>query len=106
MIFTRHEIVELIRAQPRELHGVLTALVWFASRGDPNLVSGRRFGLLQVNADRFAGDQRELLDPATNIKVGAELIREHGLVEFCGRELAPELPRIIGLAKFLDGDVH
>jgi hypothetical protein len=104
MIYSRHEIVELIQAQPRELHGVLTALVWFASRGDPNLVSGRRYGLLQVDSAKFEGKANELLNPETNIKVGAKLIQEHGLIEFCGWELGRELHRIIGLARYLDGE--
>lgn len=106
MLYTRGELVQLCRDIAPELDSLLIALIWFASRCDPNLVSTERYGLLQVDinqarASGFSGQPNELLDPKVNIQVAANLIRSRGLIEFCGRALASQLPSILKLESFL-----
>ena len=109
MLYSRHDFVELVRTQPKELQSTLIAIIWYASKGNPNEQNGNRYGLLQIdlNQAKLRGYDRQptwLLDPALNIQFGAQLLSDIGLLEFCGRELAPQLPNIMALAQFLDSE--
>lgn len=102
MLYTRGEIVDLVRDIAPELDSLLVAIIWFASRCNSNLIDSDRYGLLQVDVKQartagFHGDANELLDPATNIRIAAGLIHTRGLIEFCGRALASQLPAILRL---------
>lgn len=51
------------------------------SRGDPNAYSAGNIGLFQINAihrGRVGGEERELYDPTTNVRVAWEIYREQG----------------------------
>jgi hypothetical protein len=50
---------------------------------------------------KFSGNPADLLLPPININTAAILLRNATLVEFCGREFAPQIPSILGLANFL-----
>lgn len=109
MLYSRSEIVELVRAQPKELQATLISLIWFASKGNPSEQNGDRYGLLQLDTNQLKfhnlpSDPAALLDPDRNIKLGAQLLERIGLVEFAGRNLAPQLPAIISLAAWLDSE--
>src|SRR5215475_4455817 len=107
MLYSRHDIVELVQAQPKHLQSTLLALIWFASKGSPLEANGNRYGLLQLDLNqlKFHGYQatpHDLLNPATNIELGAKLLDRIGLLELAGRNLAPQLPAIIALANYLE----
>lgn len=111
MIYQRSEIVALVRQQPVELQSTLISIIWFASHSDPNLIEGNRYGLLQIDSEQvkkigFQGEAIQLLDPELNIKLGAQLLAQVGLVEFCGRALGMEIPRIAQLANYLDSNTE
>lgn len=106
MLHTRGEIVDLVHAEAPELQTLLISIMWFASRGDSNLISNNRYGLLQVDltqarAAGFTDQPNALLEPEINIRLGAQLLIKHGLVVFCGRELARDIPLILQLEKIL-----
>lgn len=102
MLYTRGELVQLCRDIAPELSELLVALIWFASRCDCNLVDQDRYGLLQVDINQaraigFSGQPNELLDPKVNIRIASQLIHSLGLIQFCGRALASQLPAILRL---------
>lgn len=106
MLYSRHDIVDLVRQEAPELQSLLISIIWHASQGDPNIVNNERFGLLQIwltHAKQigFSGHENQLLDPSTNIKIGAQLISKLGILEFLGRELAPQFHSIMALERFL-----
>lgn len=110
MLYSRHEIVELVHEVCPEMQELIISLMWHASKADPNLVSvngtNERYGLLQIDltqarAHGFIAQPSELLDPPTNIRIGSELLSRLGLLVFAGRELAPQIPSIMSLEKFL-----
>jgi hypothetical protein len=107
VLYSRHEIVELVQAEAPELRSLLIAIMYFASRGNPNEVTGNRYGLLQIDLSQareagFTGLPNELLAPETNVQLGAQLLIKHGLVCFCGRALAPQIPAILQLQAYLE----
>lgn len=109
MLYSRADIVELVQAESEELHSILIAIMWFASRGDTNLIDNDRYGLCQVELNQartigFTNHPNELLEPHINIRIAAQLIHKYGLLVFLGRNLAAQLPRILQLATYLDGN--
>ena len=106
MLYTRRELVDLVRELAPDQAELLIALAWFASSANPNLVSADRYGLLQVDYTQarqagFTGDASTLLDPRTNITVGVQFLTSLGLLQYCGRELASQIPAILKLESFL-----
>lgn len=106
MLYSRSDIVELVRQEASELQALLISIIWHASQGDPNIVSNERYGLLQIWLTHarqigFNDHENALLDPSTNIKLGAQLISKLGILEFLGRELAPQFHAIMALERFL-----
>ena len=128
MLYTRGEIKELVDlVAPAEMRPLLLALVWILSRGDPNLITGAygtRLGLTQIDTRYIPGAEfgglvgfvpgqeltAEYLDPATNLRLSAQLLARMSLIEFCGREFAHHVPAIMALANHLttlrDGPTH
>ena len=109
MLYNRAELVALIRQQPDELQPLLTALAWFASRGNPNSIENGRIGLCSVPLELAIANgvqitESELLEPRNNIPIAAHLIQRCGLLEFLGRELAPQFHSIMQLATWLDSE--
>jgi hypothetical protein len=111
MLYSRSEIVELVHQESEELHALLIALMWSASHADPNLITDTgsdhiRYGLTQIDIKQaraigFAGEASSLLDPPTNIRIASQLLAKVGLIQFCGRELAPQLHAIMRLEEYL-----
>lgn len=106
MIYTRRELVDLVRELAPNDAELLIALAWFASSANPNLVSSDRYGLLQVDLNQarqagFTGDANSLLDPRTNVTVAVQLLTSLGLLQYCGRALACQIPAILKLESFL-----
>lgn len=102
MLYSRAELVDLVRDIAPEIAELLIALCWFASHCDVNLISGERYGLLQVDLNQarsigFQGEPNQLLDPRTNIQLAAKLIHTRGLIQYCGRTLGMQLPAIVRL---------
>lgn len=111
MLYTRREIVELVHAIAPDLQSLLIALMWFASHANANLVTLERYGLLQVDLTQarqagFTGNPNELLQPETNIRIGAQLLNSLGLIQYCGRALANQIPAIVQLANFLESQAN
>lgn len=107
MIYTRGEIVELVRKEPEELQPILIALIWSASHCDPNLITDdTRFGLTQLHVRHanqlgFSAHPNQLLDVPLNIRMASEILQEVGLIEFLGREMANQFHAIVALAREL-----
>jgi hypothetical protein len=106
VLYTRGEIVELVQQEAQELHALLIAIMYFASRGDPNTINGNRYGLLQIDLTQarnagFRGPPNELLEPETNVKLGAQMIIRFGLVQFLGRDLGAQIPQIVQMERYL-----
>lgn len=107
MLYSRSEIVQIIRKQPIDLQNLLISMIWFFSRAQSSLITNNRYGLLQIDLNQaktagFEGHANELLNPQLNISLGSKLIQSLGLVQFAGRELSHQLPQVIQLAEFLD----
>lgn len=106
MLYTRGEIVQLCRDIAPDLAELLVALMWFASHAQTTLISGERYGLLQVDLVQarqagFTGHPTELLKPDVNIQWGAQLLHSLGLIQFCGRTFASQIPAIMQLTDYL-----
>lgn len=108
MVYSREDIIELIEAEPSQLHGLLFALSYYASHGDPNLVDSNtnRYGLCQIDLAQarmvgFHDHPIQLLEPAINIRLAAQLLIRYGLIAFLGYQLQPLRYQILQLAKTL-----
>jgi hypothetical protein len=106
MLYSRHDILDLIHAEDPNLHCLLISLIWHLSQGNPNEIVNNRFGLLMVPIIHarqigFTAHENELLNPATNIQVGAQLISKLGLLEYLGREFVSRLFSITALETYL-----
>jgi soluble lytic murein transglycosylase-like protein len=107
MLYSRHDVVDLVHREAPELQNLLISMIWHLSRGNQNEICDERFGLLQVPL-RFAreigfqGHQNELLDPECNIQIGAQLLNKFGLLQYCGREFAHALHSILNLERYLN----
>jgi len=98
--------VQLVQAEAPEIQSLLIAIMYFASKGDPNVVTGNRYGLLQIDLTQarnngFTGEANQLLEPEINVQLGAQLLIKLGLVQFAGRDLAPQIPAILQMENFL-----
>jgi len=108
MIYSRGEIVELVRKEPIGLQSILIGIIWFCSHCDPNCVTdGRRFGLCQVDIAQaairgYSTHPNRLLDVPLNIRMASELLQEHGLLDYLGRDFAGQFHAIATMARYLE----
>jgi hypothetical protein len=106
MLYSRSEIMTIIRQQPIDLQPLLLAITWQLSRGQTNLIQDNRYGLLQIDlamarAHGFTGQPNDLLEPELNVQVGCDLLLRIGLIQFLGRVFASQAPIILQLAEVI-----
>lgn len=107
MIYTRAEIVGLVYREPKELQPILIAIIWMASQCDANLITdNRRYGLTQLDLRHailagFCGHPNQLLDPPRNIEMASHILQNRGLIDFLGRDFAPQYHAIVALSREL-----
>jgi hypothetical protein len=106
MLYSRHDIVDLVHAEDPAMHALLISLIWHLSHGNQSEIANERFGLLQVPLVHarnigFTDHPNKLLEPETNIRVGAQLIAQLGLLEYLGRDFVGQLFSIRALEEYL-----
>ena len=107
MLLSRADIRDLVNSEPQDMQALLLALIWHATRGNPNVIDGTRYGialldLQHAQAMGFTGAPERLLDPSVSIPLASACLRKLGLVQYAGFELAPLLMPILALSREIE----